>query len=352
MKIIDLMIYCGVLCVFLCACSANQLGKTRSLGDASPLPVQELITFDNAGSVVLLRSLDIPDYLRGELSQCSLDFSPDGQLLVAACGLNAVPVWDVNSWEVRYSLYKDDPAQIVACAFSPDGKSIACGGFDNVITLWNVASGERIRELGSSKSPIWELAFSPDGRKIASASFSDDICLWDVKSGSMLWVTTGLKGILSVTYNSSDETIAYGTRLLNRAGILNAARGEVLSTLSGPPDNVGDIEASPDGALIAAGCDDNKVYLWNSNDYQPVGILAGHSGYVNGVGFNPDGTLLASGSHDKTVGIWDVIGKKHLVSLPGHEDVVLRVEFSPDGKFLASISWDGTVKVWGVKSGN
>ena len=352
MRIVDLIFISGFMCVLLCVCSTTQLGKIRSAGGASASPVQERITSDNADSAVLLRSLEIPAYQHGDLSQCSLDFSPDGQLLVGACGLNAVPVWDVSSGEVRYSLYKDNSAQIVACVFSPDGKSIACGGFDNIITVWDVASGEKIRELGSSKSPIWELAFSPDGQKIASASFSDDIRLWDVKTGSMLWATIGIKGILSVTYDPSGESIAYGARLLKRAGVLDAASGEVLTNLSGPPNNVGDIEVSLDGALIAAGCDDNKVYLWNSKDYQLIGTLAGHAGYVNGVGFSPDGTLLASGSHDKTVGIWDVTGQKQLVSLPGHEEVVLRVAFSPDGMLLASISWDGTVKIWGVKSGN
>ena len=76
-------------------------------GDA--LPARQPITAENADQVRLLRTLEIPDYKRGALSQCSVAFSPDGRLLVAASGKNPVPIWDVESGSVVRRLYEDAP---------------------------------------------------------------------------------------------------------------------------------------------------------------------------------------------------------------------------------------------------
>ena len=205
-------------------------------------------------------------------------------------------------------------------------------------------------ELGKHESPVWEISYSPDGSQLASASLSNDIRLWDVAKGQMVWASQGIRGILSVSYNPDGTRIAYGTRLGVRAGILQAAKGEMVTEFQEPKNNVGDVTYNPTGKMLAAGCDDNKIYLWNADSFKLSGEFSGHKGFVNGLAFNPDGNLLASGSHDKTVGIWDVITQKQLVLLPGHEDVVLRVAFNPQGTLLASISWDGTVKLWGILS--
>jgi WD40 repeat protein len=344
LKIIGSMIVSGSICVILCACSAGIAGKSAVTGS----PAQERITPGNAASVVLLRSFQIPDYQPGDLSQCSLDFSPDGSLLVGACGNNPVPVWNVASGEVQFSLYQDHPVQIVACAFSPDGAQIACGGFDNKISLWDAVTGDKLVELGTHASPVWEVSYNPDGSRIVSAGLSDDIRLWDVTKRQMVWASQGIRGILSVSFSPDGNRIAYGTRLGVRAGILDAATGDRLTQFQEPKNNVGDIIYNSTGKMLAAGCDDNKIYLWDGDSFILTGELTGHNGFVNGLAFNPKGGLMASGSHDKTVGIWDLTTHEPLTFLSGHKDVVLRVAFNPQGTLLASISWDGTVKLWGI----
>jgi WD40 repeat protein len=174
--------------------------------------------------------------------------------------------------------------------------------------------------------------------------------VWDVTKGQLLWASQGIQGILSVSFSPDGSRIAYGTRLGVRAGVLDGASGEMVTQFQEPKNNVGDITYSPTGKMLAAGCDDNKIYLWNGDNFELSGEFSGHEGYVNGVAFSPDGSLLASGSHDKTVGIWDVKAQKQLELLPGHEDVVLRVAFNSQGTLLGSISWDGTVKLWGIVS--
>lgn len=327
------------LCAFLV------LGTTScSNGGAGSRP--ERVSVTNAGHVQLLETLTIPGYAKGAISQSSIAFSPDGRFLVGASGVNRVPIWEVQSGTVQHLLY-DGTQQIVACAFSPDGKSVACGGFDRKVTLWSVETGLKIRDLGSTDSPVWELDFSLDGKKLVSCSVLDDIRLWDVDRGTMLWSYGGTGGFLSVSIDQSGKRIAYGGRW-GGAGTLDAASGRLILALNGPQKPVGDATYNPLGDVVAAGADDDTIYLWEAEVSQPLAFLKGHTDYVNGVAFSPDGVLLASGSHDRTVGIWDVAGHTRLATLEGHQDVVLRVAFSPDGTKMASISWDGTVRLWGV----
>lgn len=312
------------------------------------LPATAPMTRASAPGIRLLRTLTIPDYVRGVVSQCTVVFSPDGRLLVGAGGRNRVPVWDLESGHLRHLLY-DAPVQIVACAFRPDGEVIATAGFDGTIALWNAETGARMADLGTGLSSIWDLAFSADGSHLVSCSLSGDVRLWDLESGESVWQYPQSGGFLSVDVDAGG-CIAYGA-LRNRVGILDSVSGERTMHPTEPTSHVGDVAFSPSGKRLAAGCDDRLIYLWDLKARDVPTTLRGHSGYVNGVAFMPDGGCLVSGSHDGTVGIWDLEAGARLATLEGHEQTVLRVAVNPSGTLIASISWDGTVRLWGVPAG-
>ena len=324
----------------------NQISKS--------LPSLQPITVENADKVQLLRTMEIPGYQRGRVSQCSLAFSPDGQLLIGACGKNQVPVWNVQSGFLLRTLY-DSPEQIVSCVFSPDGKFIACGGFDKVVTFWNAITGEKFGSFKGHTAPIWELAFDPTGKSLASCSLGlmggeserGEIRFWNMWVVEPTWSYAGTRDYLSVSFDPSGGTLAYGS-IGGSVGILDTATGELIRELTDSSHNIGDVAYSPSGLWLAAGSDDNRVYLWDTSNYELAAQFTGHAGYVNGVDFNREETLLVSGSHDKTVGVWNLAEHKLVTQLRGHEHEVLRVAFSQDGSLIASISWDGTVRLWGV----
>ena len=331
----------------------NSLAATSASPTATPISADGFgqlvpITPANAKDARLLRTLPIPDFAVSNLSQCSVDFSPDGKLLSGVCYKNTIPVWNVSIDRLLFSLAKS-PVQAVAVSFSPDGKMIATGDYSGKISLYNTATGELIRIFKPLSSAVWELDFSPDGNQLASASFYTGMHLWDVASGEPLW-NYGEKDrlrVLSVNYHPTGETIAYGT-LSNGVMILNAKTGQPIKNLP-IDDPVGDVAFSPDGQWLAAGSDDNKIQLWRTSDYELEKTMEGHAHYVNGVAFSPDGRLLVSGSHDKKVGIWDVRSGQLIKLLGGHAQEVLRVAVDPSGTRIASISWDGTVRFWGVE---
>lgn len=318
------------------------------------LPALQTITTENAVELELLRTMEIPEYQPGRSSQCSVAFSPDGHLLVGACGNNPVPVWDVQSGELFLSL-SSTSGQIVTCDFSPDGRIIACGGFDREITGWDSATGEKIAVLGAHDAAVWDLAFSPDGVALLSCSLAvidpgsgnGDIRFWDVNENSMSWSFLGITNFTSVSIDPRGSKVAAGG-LGGKIEVLDRSTGERLVELTDSAKNIGDLTYSPSGDWLIAGSDDDDIYVWETADYILNSHMSGHSGYVNGVALNPDETILVSGSHDKTVGVWNFAERELLSQLNGHTEMVLRVAINSDGTLIASISWDGTVRLWGV----
>jgi WD40 repeat protein len=238
----------------------------------------------------------IPDYDEGQLSQCSLAFSPDSRLLVGACGENRVPVWDVHSGRLVFTLY-DTPVQIVTCAFSPDGKLIACGGFDHTVTLFDATTGEAMGSFLGHTAPIWDIAFHPDGKSLVSCSLGllgggggrGDVRLWDALTGQAGWVYSGSRDYLSLALHPAGTVAAYGS-IGGGVGILDPATGAALYELTDSHRNIGGVAYSPAGRWLAAGSDDKRIYLWSASDHLLDTRLEGHTGYVNGVAFSPNVT--------------------------------------------------------------
>lgn len=108
------------------------------------------------------------------------------------------------------------------------------------------------------------------------------------------------------------------------------------------------IAYSPDGLLLAAGCEDGTTRLWDPGSRQLVTVLTRpDSAGVNSVAFSPDGTTLACGDENGTICLWDVRGRAVSTVLANPESQgVLSVAFSPDGGALAAGDANSRSYLW------
>jgi WD40 repeat protein len=109
---------------------------------------------------------------------------------------------------------------------------------------------------------------------------------------------------------------------------------------------------SPDGALLATAGSFQTVRLWKTATGEPFGQpLMGHQSVIKTLAFSPDGSLLASAGQDKTIRLWAMPDRNPLTTLAGHQDEINALAFAPDGKTLASGGADSTIRLWETPSG-
>ena len=124
-----------------------------------------------------------------------------------------------------------------------------------------------------------------------------------------------------------------------------------LNLPEGAVDRIGkgsveEILYSPDGTRLAV-VSSIGIWLYDTETYQEVVLLAGHTDKIYSVSFSPDGKTLAGGS-GRRVELWDAATGELKRTFTGHTDKIYRVSFSPDGKTLASGSYDGTMLLWEI----
>jgi WD40 repeat protein len=118
-----------------------------------------------------------------------------------------------------------------------------------------------------------------------------------------------------------------------------------------PGTRVQVLEFSPNGKMVAAGCLDGTITLWDCLTGTLQRTLIGHSDRVNHLSFSPSGDgILASSSHDKTVRICDTTtgATLHTLDQPAMVSVLA---FSPDGQLLASAAGSEGVYLYDPMSG-
>ncbi|HEY0896249.1 MAG TPA: WD40 repeat domain-containing protein [Sphingobacteriaceae bacterium] len=113
-------------------------------------------------------------------------------------------------------------------------------------------------------------------------------------------------------------------------------------------DTVRVMAISPDEKLIAFGCKDNVIRVYNLEDYSLHTELHGHTMPVTSVQFSPDGTRLFSGGRDALLNVWDVAGFGLVRSIQAHMFTIYDIKFHPTKPFFATASRDKSIKIWGT----
>ncbi|MDE0686274.1 MAG: hypothetical protein OXI63_25385 [Candidatus Poribacteria bacterium] len=111
----------------------------------------------------------------------------------------------------------------------------------------------------------------------------------------------------------------------------------IVSTLSKRVNasGINDIQYSPDGTRLAI-ARSVGVWLYDMNsDKDPVRLTTDMMGADN-VSFSPNGQILAGGCEDELIRLWDVSTGQHKTTFIAEHGRYLRVLFSRDGDTLAS----------------
>lgn len=116
----------------------------------------------------------------------------------------------------------------------------------------------------------------------------------------------------------------------------------------GTTDDVGNIEISQDGKLLASVSGNGQLKVWWLDKPDQVAEVKAHKGRITDLSISRDGTTLATSSVDMTVKLWDIRtpSVKLIKTLSHNPSGVGSVALSSDGKLLASGDFKKSVRLW------
>jgi len=211
-----------------------------------------------------------------------LRFFPEGTALAAMNSKMECQLWSLDDNSCLCSLKDEqlqpcDGLQLAVACFSPDGNSLASViEGSRFIHFWK-SNGVRQQLTGHVSSPdtigrqeyrIRCLSFSADEKHLASAANDCTIRLWDIQNDDSPCIK-----IIHV------------------------------------PVAITSLKFSPDSTLIAAGCVNGAVRVWNviTNRDEAVKTFVVGTGSVKSLVFLPDGkTLVSTGLYDHNLWFWDL----------------------------------------------
>src|SRR5262249_52479935 len=131
----------------------------------------------------------LPELLGPEEACTALAFSPEGQVLAAACG---VPGWRhrLSAHQKGFTVRLLDAAgaktgelsgptsQVTAVAASPGGRCIAAAA-GQYRWAWEAGTGECVLRVRFDPRHFKELAFTPDGRHLLTLRNDETVRVWN-----------------------------------------------------------------------------------------------------------------------------------------------------------------------------
>jgi len=236
----------------------------------------------------------------------SLALSPDGRYIASGGGLmldgsndlnsTSIELWEVSSGK-RLMSFRGHGHLVCSLDFSPDGTMLLSGSWDKTYRLWDVRTGECLTEVKAGA--LNAVRFTRDGRYIITAGDFQSPALWDRETGEEIIVYRGeggSRGSFSVDVSRDGRWFLCPTWQKDdpRVEFWHIATGRRLRVLRGHKHQVDTAALSPDCRYAVSGGRDGEVKIWDIARGKCLKTLVTHSSMIEAVAYSPRGTHVAA----------------------------------------------------------
>ncbi|KAF5895478.1 telomerase protein component 1-like, partial [Clarias magur] len=230
-------------------------------------------------------------------------------------------------------------------SLSPGGGLMAVGTEQGSLHLYYTHTNQEVKSLVSNCDGISGCLFL-DECILWTTSYDGQVETWDVSSGCRMAHLPAHSNRITGCDVSSDRKHFATVSLDFTLKVWSSRTGKQEAALENPcPLNC--VTFDPEGSLVAVGCWDGAVRVWDWIKQENCMTLSGHQCSVRSVSFSPSSSLsLCSGALDGEMRLWSVPGSSCVWRHHAHHGSAEALHFLCDGESLLSAGHDGMVQMW------
>ncbi|XP_062413709.1 telomerase protein component 1 isoform X2 [Pungitius pungitius] len=241
-------------------------------------------------------------------------------------------------------------SSVPTCVVGSSGGELAVVGTGRgTLHFIDTRTGHEVKSLVSSCDGVSSCVFLKDGR-LATTSFDGRIEIWDVANGCRTALIQGHANVITGSDLTADKKHLVTVSLDFMLKVWSSTKGhEVASLPSSSPLNC--VTFDPEGHLLAAGCWNGNVIVWNWLQNTTLASLAGHRRSVRSLCFSPSSSsssssTLCSGSICGEVRVWSVPSATCVGCFQAHRGAAQALAFLDGGRTLLSAGADRLLQLW------
>eukprot|EP00455_Lapot_gusevi_P057002 TRINITY_DN958_c0_g1_i2.p1 TRINITY_DN958_c0_g1~~TRINITY_DN958_c0_g1_i2.p1 ORF type:complete len:790 (-),score=249.21 TRINITY_DN958_c0_g1_i2:55-2424(-) len=240
-------------------------------------------------------------------------------------------------------------------------QGIITGGYDNHLKLWGddmslVADIDLCVALDAADRTFKIRSLDCSGQRVLVGTKESDILVFNLGDQSFKPITQGHSlDVVALAMHPTRDVFVTGEvdpDSKSKSMLLclwDLAQHTAISKVR-MAQGICSLGFSPDGEILAVGCDDGKVLLLNGENFSVVKEKKVANEQVAVVEFSPDGRFLAAGSWDQYAYILD-LNLKIAKRLTGFSSSVISLSWSADARYLVTSTRDYDLSFWSVESG-
>ncbi|AMR32160.1 hypothetical protein A0256_12365 [Mucilaginibacter sp. PAMC 26640] len=220
------------------------------------------------------------------------------------------------------------------------------GGNDKGLVEWNLADDTFIKVMFPVPTTIYAI-HCPEGYPIMLAGLrSGEVLVFNfIEQKITHRLRHHVKAVFDIkSISKKDELLIASEDGTVSVWSLNTM--ELLHIIKVSHDTIRCIAVNPDQSRVAFGCRDNRVVIYDTEDYSAIKALVGHTMAVFSLQYSPNGEYLVSGARDAQVKIWDHKTYTLIQNIPAHLFAVNHIAFHPTRAYFATASMDKSIKIW------
>ncbi len=221
-------------------------------------------------------------------------FSPDGAQYAACDFSGCLKIWDARTWKLLKSIQLTEQ-KLRALAWSPDGRAIVCVGGQEILSF--DVSSDKVEKY-QINGTIYDILFSKSGHEIAVNVQNDNssISFFSFPGGKLIKELILNHNPTRMVLSPDGRTIVTG---YNEGGIgVISSETRMLQKQVDTETTFGSVWSlgfTTDGKNLIASGGDNRVILYETETWEPLGTIMDHKSRVHAISATSDGRKFATG---------------------------------------------------------